>query len=321
MKSFQDFCLGFQNAIKNVKHGLVLTHCLADGDAAGSAIAIKLAFPVFEIGIPDSPTRTAKKIFTAMGVEYTVAPRLKDFDFVLVLDAAAPYMLGTLAGELKNAMVLDHHSYCNDWEQIPYFTDPGKNSTAEVVHAMLKEMGIQITPEIARAILLGIASDTAQFSIAKPGAFRTVAELLEHGLRIQDIFDVLNERNQDLSQRISVLKGFSRLKYQHYREFLVAGSVVSAHEAVVCTALVNAGVDIAFVGSQKEKEFRISGRLSNNAVKIGLSLTEIFSEVAEDIALESGGHPGAAGVSGTGDVEFVVNSCIEVSIRKIREKA
>ncbi|MEM3395908.1 MAG: DHH family phosphoesterase [Thermoplasmata archaeon] len=319
--TLQNFCAEFQKRIQNVRKGLVLTHCLADGDAAGSAIAIKLAFPFFEIGIPDNPTRTAKKIFSAMGVNYLTAPCIDDFDFFLVLDAAAPYMLGEIAGKLENAMVLDHHSYCSDWEYLPYYADPSKSSTAEVVYEMLREIGVRITPEIAKAILFGIASDTAQFAIAKPHAFRTAAELLEHGVRIQDVFEILSEKNQDLSQRISILKGFSRLKYQHYKEFLVAGSIVSAHEAVVCTALVNAGVDIAFVGSQKEKEFRISGRLSNNATKLGISLTEIFSEVASDMHLESGGHPGAAGVSGTGDVEFVVNACINTGLRKLREKA
>ncbi|MEM3567866.1 MAG: DHH family phosphoesterase [Thermoplasmata archaeon] len=291
---------------------------MADGDAAGSAIGIKLAFPSFEIGIPDTATRTAKRIFSAMGVEYITAPCLKDFDFVLVVDAAAPYMLGEIAENLEDAMVLDHHSYCPEWEKFPYYTNPDRNSTAEIVLEFLNGIGVQITPEIAKALLLGITADTAQFSIAKPHAFATAAMLLEHGVNVQEVFEILGEKNQDISQRISILKGFSRLKYQHYKEFLVAGSVVSAHEAVVCTALVNAGVDIAFVGCQKGKEFRISGRLSNSAVKAGISLVEIFGEVARDMQLESGGHSGAAGVSGTGDVEFVVNSCIESALRKLR---
>lgn len=321
MMTLQDFCLEFQKKCRNARKGLVLTHCLADGDAAGSAIALKLVFPVFEIGIPDTPTRTAKKIFTAMEINYITNPPIKDYDFLVVLDAAAPYMLGEIGNELRNAMVLDHHSYCEDWERYPYYTDPSMNSTAEVVYEMLKVSKVGISPEIAKAIIFGIVSDTAQLSLAKSHALRSVAELLEYGVRIQDIFEILADKNPDISQRISILKGFSRLKYMHYKEFLVAGSVVSAHEGVVCTALVSAGVDIAFVGNQKENEFRISGRLSNNAMKIGLSLTEIFNEVAGDMNLESGGHPGAAGVSGIGDVEFVVNACIDVGFRKLREKA
>ncbi|MGC8913542.1 MAG: DHH family phosphoesterase [Thermoplasmata archaeon] len=306
--------------VNRLKHALVLTHCLADGDAAGTACAIKLLFPCFEIGIPDAPTRTAKKIFSAMNTDYILEPDPENFEFVLVVDAAAPYMIGTLANRLKNAMILDHHSYNPEWEKFPYHTDQRMNSCSELVFEILKITGIAITQNIGRALIYGILSDTAQFTIAKPHALRTAAEIAELGVSIRDAMELLSERNIDISQRISIMKGFHRLKYTHYRDFLIAGTVVSAHEGTVCTSLVSVGVDIAFAGNQKENGFRISGRMSNNALKTGLTLPEIFGEVAEDVHLEAGGHEGAAGLSGTGDVEFAVNACMQVALQKLKEK-
>lgn len=320
MINFHELLSEFSHRVSKAKKGLVLTHSLADGDAAGSAIALKLSFPIFEIGIPDTPARTAKKIFSAMGVNCITSPPLANFDFVVVIDAAAPYMLGGLANKLTEAIVIDHHSYNKDWERFLYYTNPQKSSTAEVVYELLKNLNVKISKEIAKSIAYGIASDTAQLSLAKAETLRTLADLVEYGVKVQEIFEILNEKVIDISQRISILKGFYRLKYQHYKEFIVAGSVVSAHEAVVCTALVNLGVDVAFVGTQKKEEFRISGRLSSNALTLGLSLLEIFKEVAGDMGLESGGHTGAAGINGKGDVEAVLNALIEVACRKLKER-
>lgn len=320
MLTLDELSLELHKRISRAKKGLILTHCLADGDAAGSAIALKLAFPIFEIGIPDAPARTAKKIFSAMGIGYLTAPLPSDFDLVVVLDAAAPYMLGEIASKIREAIVIDHHSYTEEWERFLYFTKPEKSSTAEVVYELLRKMNAEISKEMAKVLVYGIASDTAQFTLAKPETFRTVADLLEYGVSVRDVFEILSERVNDLSQRISILKGFYRLKYQHYKEFIVAGSVVSAHEGIVCTALVSLGVDVAFVGTQKKGEFRISGRLSHNALNLGLSLIEIFGEVAGDMTLESGGHAGAAGINGKGDVEAVLNASIEVACRKLRER-
>jgi len=321
MMDFESFCKLFYARAQNTHSGLILTHCLTDGDAAGAAIALKNAFHKFEIGIPDNPTKIARKIFNDLNTSFLTSPDPSSFDAVLVIDAGAPQMLGNLATKLGEAFVLDHHSRNPEWEKYIYFTDETRVSCSEIVFDMLKNTGIAMNQKIAKALVYGIFSDSAQFQIADARTFKTMGELVEYGIRIQDIYENLTEKSIDISQRISAMKGFQRLMFRHYKNFLIAGTIVSAHEGSVCNALVNAGADVAFVGSVKNSGFRMSGRLSNEALKLGLKLPEIFGKIASEVSLNAGGHDGAAGISGEGDVEFVLNACMEVAERWIRERA
>ena len=93
--------------------------------------------------------------------------------------------------------------------------------------------------------------------------------------------------------------------------YIVCVSQISTFEASVCSALISLGANVSFVGSQRDDEFRISARTRHDMVELGLHLGNLMAEIGEEIGCKGGGHDGAAGLSGTGDVEAVLNICME----------
>jgi hypothetical protein len=75
------------------------------------------------------------------------------------------------------------------------------------------------------------------------------------------------------------------------------------------------------VGSQRGEEFRISGRANQTLVGAGLHLGNLFSEIGSENGCEGGGHDGAAGLSGMGDVEAFLHICSRFAKSTISELA
>lgn len=63
-----------------------------------------------------------------------------------------------------------------------------------------------------------------------------------------------------ISEKIAVLKAMSHIRFDHFESFIVAVSYGSSFEASSCNAIISAGADVAFVGSQRKNEFRLSSR-------------------------------------------------------------
>ena len=72
------------------------------------------------------------------------------------------------------------------------------SSTAEIVRDLLWELGVQLTPEIAEALYVGLVTDTGrfQYSNTTPKSFRLAAELVEAGADVHGIFRSVYETVQ-----------------------------------------------------------------------------------------------------------------------------
>ena len=81
-------------------------------------------------------------------------------------------------------------------------------------------------------------------------------------------------------------------------EWLLATAVVSSHESHVADALVAAGADVAFVGTSDKKGARISARL-RPSYATEVDLPGLMREVGRYLGGMGGGHPAAAGASGS----------------------
>ena len=72
------------------------------------------------------------------------------------------------------------------------------SSTAEIVRDLLWELGVQLTPEIAEALYVGLVTDTGrfQYSNTTPKSLRLAAELVEAGADVHGIFRSVYETVQ-----------------------------------------------------------------------------------------------------------------------------
>ena len=110
------------------------------------------------------------------------------------------------------------------------------------------------------ALAAGMLTDSGHFRFANAALLNSMATVLrESSIGMDEIMD-LTEMESDVSERVSQLKGAQRLRFDRVGDKIAAVSQGSAHESSVCRAIILAGADVAFVGSQRDENFRISAR-------------------------------------------------------------
>ena len=297
---------------------LILLHGNADPDALASGFAVKQSFPDVTIGTPGGLDRISKLLSAALGIE-TVEDSSKISNVrTLVLDTSGPEQInGDI--DLSSAIVVDHHMRNDKWSgAMLYHCDDSKSSCSEIIVELLRSADKNIKREVALCLMYGILTDTGYFKFAKPGALVTFAQLMkDHNVQMDEAMGLVGV-DIDISERISQLKGAQRLKYWKLGDYVVAVSQGSAFEASVCKALLGLGADVVFVGSQRGDQFRVSARANPAVVRKGLHLGKLLGSVGSETTNGGGGHPGAAGITGVGDVEAILNICAENALKFLR---
>jgi phosphoesterase RecJ-like protein len=296
---------------------VVLLHGNADPDALGSAYAIQRAFPDVIIAAPGGLDRVSKVIAAKLGAEVREAVEPSEFDLVVAVDSSSREQLG-VPGLGEVGVVIDHHAPSGDWTGALHLIDESRRSCAELVHELLVEAGHRADRSTALALAAGMLTDSGHFRYANPAMLSSMAELMrEAGISMDEVLD-LTDLTPDVSERVSQLKGAQRLRFERIGDGIAAISLGSAHESSVCKAILNVGADIAFVGSQRDERFRISARARQDMVRKGLHLGKLLDDVGGETQNSGGGHAGAAGLTGVGDVEAVLNICLSKALDFLR---
>lgn len=291
---------------------LALVHENADLDALGSAYAIAECFPTAIIWAPGGLDSHAKRLAAHLGMEVHEERPSGEFDLVLILDTSEPAMLPDVPDVAGRRVVIDHHVASDAWGDAVYLSMPERGSTAEIVWGIVQEAGKELSAKAALALLTGILADTGNFRYGDIESMRTFMAIVDSsGVGLGDVYSFLDGGEVDMSQRIAQLKGAQRLRFVQHRKSIIAVSSTSAFESNVAKALISLGSDVAIVGSQRKEEYRITGRARRSLLGDGLNLGQLFKEIGSELGGTGGGHPGAAGLRGTGDVEAMLGICLE----------
>jgi nanoRNase/pAp phosphatase (c-di-AMP/oligoRNAs hydrolase) len=297
---------------------VVLLHGNADPDALGCAYAIFRAFPDVTVAALGGLDRMAKVVSTKLSFEVKQFVDLDDYDTVVAVDSSSPDQIG-IDVKGRDLVVIDHHANCGGWNGALFYCDDSKRSCAEVVFELLKVAGTKIDREIGLALAAGMLTDSGHFRFANPDILRSFAELMDASEVSMDEAMDLTDLEPDVSERISQLKGAQRLRFERLGDYIVVISLGSSHESSVCKSLLATGADVAFVGSQRDEKFRISARARQDLVRQGFHLGKLLDEIGGETSSSGGGHAGAAGITGTGDVEALLNICISKSMSFFRQ--
>jgi phosphoesterase RecJ-like protein len=297
---------------------LVVVHSNADPDALGCAYAVFSTFPDVTVVAPGGMDRISKVIADNLDFSALPSADAERFNTVLVLDTSSPDQLLPMVPP-GGVVVIDHHARSDKWQGATYYCDDAKRSCAEIVYELIKISGRKPKRQAGLALLAGMLTDSGHFKYSNPGLLKTFAEIMEtQGIEIDEVL-TLTDLEQDISERISQLKGAQRLRFERLGDRLVATSHGSAFESSVCRSLLAIGADIAFVGSQRGGEFRVSARAKPEMVRMGLHLGKLLGDVGTETSNDGGGHGGAAGLVGQGDVEAILNICMSRALDFLRK--
>jgi nanoRNase/pAp phosphatase (c-di-AMP/oligoRNAs hydrolase) len=210
-------------------------------------------------------------------------------------------------------IIIDHHVPPETFPQNVQisFIDLNRPSCVEVLYDLL-EKGEVLPLNLRRLMVAGMYSDSKNLTLCDSRSFHILAELLGNDLKLGDITQLLHEE-ATLSERIARLKGAQRADVKQIGSWIITSTNVSSFEAQVDNGLIALGADVAFVISkQKGGKCRIIGRASSILLKTGrFNFGELFQAI-EGVEIESaGGHPGAAGISFTGDPDQVLKEILK----------
>ncbi|MBQ9729215.1 MAG: bifunctional oligoribonuclease/PAP phosphatase NrnA [Clostridia bacterium] len=156
--------------IKRAKNVAIFSHVRPDGDALGSAFA--LFYALKELGIQSTvynESETPANLFFALKSEKMEKEVGARHDLFIAVDSADEQRLGVLADAFCQAkrkkittINLDHHV------SNPRFADYNRvvecSANCMNVYRLVLELGVKLTPKIANLLLMGLLTDSGNFS-------------------------------------------------------------------------------------------------------------------------------------------------------------
>jgi bifunctional oligoribonuclease and PAP phosphatase NrnA len=181
---------------------LLTTHEGPDGDALGSLLAMHHLLGLLG---KDSVMFLGAKEFP-LPIEYRFLPLEEVFHeppadmadrVVVFLDCGNVDRMPVdfLRDDGAHVVNIDHHHDNTRFGDVN-LVDTSASSTAEIVYELAKHMGVELTPEMASALYVGLVTDTGRFMYENTDArtHRIAAELIEAGVDVNDTYRRLYER-------------------------------------------------------------------------------------------------------------------------------
>src|SRR5438067_7499280 len=179
---------------------LLTTHENPDGDALGSLLAAKLGLD--QLGKDtvmvlhgDAPL-PGEYAFMPLAALQRRWPDDVSERVLLAVDCANESRIADpeVLGRVPLAIDVDHHHDNTRFGHINLIVSDA-SSTGEVLRDLFRELGIQLTPDIAEALYIALVTDTGRFQYTNttPKALRLAAELVETGADVHAVFQQVYE--------------------------------------------------------------------------------------------------------------------------------
>src|SRR3954466_151982 len=305
------------DAIRGHERFVVTTHENPDGDALGSLLAMKLTL--------DQLGKDALMVLhgdAPLPGEYGFMPlaellrRWPDDVSERVLFAvdcanesriADPEVLGRVPLSIN----VDHHHDNTRFGQINLIVADA-SSTGEVLRDLFRELGVELTPDIAEALYIALVTDTGRFQYTNttPKALRLAAELVEAGADVHRVFQGVYESVQFAKlkllaralERAQIFEGGRIVvSYLLRTDFQEVGAAEPYSEGIIDYPRAGGGPAMAVLIREPPREAGPTRRVSLRASVDELDVSAIARKSG------GGGHRQAAGFSSEASIEEITD--------------
>jgi len=296
---------------------LISSHIRPDGDAIGSALAMRRLLE--RLGkdavcvMDEDPGRMYECFFSPGEIQIldTQVPSFAGREVMVMVDAGEWYRLGRAGDVMRQhpgpKICIDHHIPQNEFHGLK-IVDVHSPSTTVMIYRFLRYLDMELAFDLAEPIYLGLIVDTQNFHLPNTTeeSHYIAAECLRAGVRPdrvhKPVYGTLRfARIRLLSQAFSNLEvhfqGKVALMYTTRAMFEAYGADESDDDGFVDLVKAVEGVRAGvYLREEKDKTVKISWRtVGNNSVV----------EAAHRFG--GGGHKQAAGATIAGDIESVKN--------------
>ncbi len=303
-------------ALREHDRFLIVTHENPDGDALGSLLATTLALRqlgkdalMFLSG--DAPLPREYAFMQLDGLRRELPDDMEERVLVAVDCAKVDRIGPDRAPEERARLVvnIDHHHDNSRFGDINLIA-PEASSTGELLRDVFRELGVELTAEIAEPLYIALVTDTGrfQYSSTTPKSYRLAAELIEAGADFHAVFKQVYE-SLELAKlkllaraldRTRVLEG-GRMIVSHLlrTDFAEVGAVEAYSEGIIDFLRAVEGAELAVLIREPPRDTGPARRVSLRA-----SIDELdVSAIAR--AFGGGGHRQAAGFSSEASIDEI----------------
>lgn len=178
-------------ALQDAERIVLTSHIRPDGDAVGSLLGLGLA-------LQQAGKQVQMVLADGLPASFRHLPGAKQVrrqpegqaDLLVVLDASDLQRIGpALDGYGQPDVCIDHHK-TNLYYARYNLVEPDVQATAAIIARYLPAWGLDITPEVASALLTGILTDTIGFRTPNVDAelLRLAADLVTRGAPLADLY-------------------------------------------------------------------------------------------------------------------------------------
>jgi phosphoesterase RecJ-like protein len=289
---------------------LLVGHAIPDGDCIGSLIGLYLGLLAMRKRVKILLQDQVPDVYRYLqGSDEFLRPEqiLLPVSNVIYLDCSDEERTGerveNILKERIFAINIDHHQSNTMFGNLNYVNSKS-SSTAELVFELLQQLEIEITPDIANALYVGIVQDTGGFlhNSTTSATFRTAAELLDRGVNL----DLIKLNLFESKSRAEVMLLCLALKHinfnasgkiawmiLNYEDVKAIGALDICPEGIINHTLMIKGVEVGLL-------FR---ELSPGVIKIGFRSKGDVDVSALAAIFGGGGHFRAAGAKQEGSME------------------
>lgn len=187
------------SSLKDNDNFVISGHVNADGDVIGSAFGLfhilKSLGKTSRISL--DPPAVPKKYAFAQSTDIFGVSKIGEFNAFVALECPMPKRLGALQETALAAKVLiniDHHGD-NEFYGHVDFVMPEAASTTEILYRLCPYLQVEITPQIANDLYMGLVTDTGKFQYSNTTAetLRVASELVELGANPNKLFQNIYE--------------------------------------------------------------------------------------------------------------------------------
>lgn len=330
MSEFRSFSFeGLCRELSENENTLIICHARPDGDAIGSAFALKAILQMtgskaYCICADEVPKRL--KFLTSTIQSSSLIDTLpEDFlpERIITVDTASVEQMGKLGPALADMVniMIDHHKSGQIYAD--NYIDTSAAATGEIIFriatALITDKGKQLPLDVCRCLYAAISSDTGcfKYSNVTPLTHMAAASLVRSGIDAAEINRLLFDAKSQARLKAERI-GLENLKTccdgrvaiiaLDYDEISDAGIDTEELDAFIDVARCVDGVEVAFAVKQHEKDgrFRVSMRSNGNI------------DVSEICALFGGG--GHAKAAGCGIDENDKLAVVEKILRAVLER-
>jgi len=298
----------------NSAHSFVIaSHIRPDGDAIGSLLGLGLALQQEGKSVQMILTDGVPSTFRHLPGSDQIRKRIRsDYDMAIVLDCSDLERVGgALNGTSSPDLIIDHHVTNQAFGKINVI-DPLAVATASILAENMPHWGLNITPDVASALLTGLVSDTLGFRTSNitPQAMRQAATLMEKGANLPELY-----------QRALVSHSFEALRYwgqgllHLQKEGPLAWTYLALDDRQEATYYGNDDADLINVLSTIEAMSVAVIFVEQKGGRVKISWRSQPGVDVSQIAVQfgGGGHPAASGAEITGSLADVQASVLKAT--------